>query len=563
LYSDDNIKYGFSVIEKNGSHLPQCVICHIVLSNDAMRPGRLELHLITNHPSLKDKPIDFFHAKINSVKRMKLDSTCHFAMENDKLMEASYEIALLIAKDKKPHTIGESLVKPCLLTACKTVLNEESCAKVAKMSLSNDTIKRRIDDMAHDLKNQIIEKLNKSPFFSLQCDETTDISQNSQLLFYCKFIDDKKFKEEILFSQTLKTTTKAVDVFSVLSDFLISNSLSWEKVIGICTDGAQAITGCKNGFIQLVKEKNPNIIGSHCIIHRQALACKTLPESLNSVLNLAIKIINCVKSSALNTRIFNLLCNELQSDHQTLIYHTEVRWLSKGNMLDRMYSLKSEIEIFLMSAGILDLYNKFTDEKCIYYIAYLADFFGFLNVLNLKLQGHTNILKSYDTIQAFLEKISLWQRRLYVTKPNFSSFPRLNELLDDTENHILNIENEFKELILAHLVSLKDQLSKYFPDISTENWQFKLVLDPFKIDVDTLPDYLQEQTIDLKNDSQAKEDFKNKTVEDFWLCYLSIYPEVSNEAAKLLVQFSSTYLCESAFSALAYIKSKYRARLEV
>ncbi|XP_008189561.1 SCAN domain-containing protein 3-like, partial [Acyrthosiphon pisum] len=172
------------VTEKNGSHLPQCVICHTVLSNDAMRPGRLERHLITNHPSLKDKPIDFFHAKINSVKRMKLDSTGHFARENEKLMEASYEIALLIAKDKKPHTIGESLVKPCLFTACKTILNEESCAKVAKISLSNDTIKRRIDEMAHDLKNQIIEKLNKSPFFSLQCDETTDISQNSQLLFY-------------------------------------------------------------------------------------------------------------------------------------------------------------------------------------------------------------------------------------------------------------------------------------------------------------------------------------------------------------------------------------------
>lgn len=60
LYSDDYIKYGFTFIEKNGSHLPQCVICHLVLSNDAMRPGRLERHLNTNHAALKDKPTDFF-----------------------------------------------------------------------------------------------------------------------------------------------------------------------------------------------------------------------------------------------------------------------------------------------------------------------------------------------------------------------------------------------------------------------------------------------------------------------------------------------------------------------
>lgn len=51
-------------------------------------------------------------------------------------------------------------------------------------------------------------------------------------------------------------------------------------------------------------------------------------------------------------------------------------------------------------------------------------------------------------------------------------FLGLNELVNGTENHILNIENEFKEMILAHLVSLKDHLSKYFPDNSTENWQF-------------------------------------------------------------------------------------------
>jgi len=178
----------------------------------------------------------------------------------------------------------------------------------------------------------------------------------------------------MLFSQTLKTTTKAVNVFSALSDFSITNVLSWEKVIGVCTDGAQSITSCKNGFIRLIKEKNPNIIGSHYIIHRQVLACKILPESLNFVLNLAIIIVNYVKRSALNIRIFNVLCNELQSDHQTFIYHTEVRWLSKGNIFDRMYSLKSEIEIFLMSSGKLNLYNKLTDEKCIFYIAYLADF---------------------------------------------------------------------------------------------------------------------------------------------------------------------------------------------
>lgn len=32
---------------------------------------------------------------------------------------------------------------------------------------------------------------------------------------------------------------------------------------------------------------------------------------------------------------------------------------------------------------------------------------------------------------------------------------------------------------------------------------------------------------------------------------------------KLFVQFSSTYLCESGFSTLVYLKAKYQTRLEV
>lgn len=255
LYCDDYIKYGFTFVEKNGSHLPQCVNCHVVLSNDAMRPGRLERHLTTNHPSLKDKGPDFFMTKKSCLKRMKLDSTADFRIGNEKAVEASYKIALLIVKDKKPHTIGESLIKPCLLTACSTVLSEDSCKKIEKISLSNDTVKRRIDDMALDLKNQLMQKLKSSPFFALQCDETTDISKHAQLLFYCRFIDGKQFLEEILFSKSLETTTKAVDIFSALDDFLVTNELPWEKVIGICTDGAQAMTGCRSGFIELAKKR--------------------------------------------------------------------------------------------------------------------------------------------------------------------------------------------------------------------------------------------------------------------------------------------------------------------
>jgi hypothetical protein len=44
----------------------------------------------------------------------------------------------------------------------------------------------------------------------------------------------------------------------------------------------------------------------------------------------AVQIINYIKASAKNYRIFTTVCEEMGSDHTSLLLHTEVRWLSKG-----------------------------------------------------------------------------------------------------------------------------------------------------------------------------------------------------------------------------------------
>jgi hypothetical protein len=70
------------------------------------------------------------------------------------------------------------------------------------------------------------------------------------------------------------------------------------------------------------------------MIHRQDLAANTLPHDLCNALNLAIKVVNCVKRSALNTRLFVAVCTGLVADNETLLFHLEVCWMSKGSMLN-------------------------------------------------------------------------------------------------------------------------------------------------------------------------------------------------------------------------------------
>ena len=50
---------------------------------------------------------------------------------------------------------------------------------------------------------------------------------------------------------------------------------------------------------------------------------------------------------------------------------------------------------------------------------------------------------------------------------------------------------------------------------------------------------------------------------DFWLSLESEYGELSRIAGMILIPFASTYLCETAFSAMTAIKTKGRNRLSV
>ena len=76
-------------------------------------------------------------------------------------------------------------------------------------------------------------------------------------------------------------------------------------------------------------------------------------------------------------------------------------------------------------------------------------------------------------------------------------------------------------------------------------------------------DELQDQLIDLKNDSNCRDLFKTLPVTEFWLSVALSYPEISKVALKKLLAFSSTWLCESVFSMLVCMKSKQRNRLDV
>ncbi|CAH1961294.1 unnamed protein product [Acanthoscelides obtectus] len=92
-FSEDYVKFGFTVIEKDELQLPQCVISMNVLSNDKMRPKRLGRHLKQQHPTLVLKTKEFFSSRAESPKRLRLDKSGSYPTGVPQHLKASFQIA--------------------------------------------------------------------------------------------------------------------------------------------------------------------------------------------------------------------------------------------------------------------------------------------------------------------------------------------------------------------------------------------------------------------------------------------------------------------------------------
>jgi hypothetical protein len=71
----------------------------------------------------------------------------------------------------------------------------------------------------------------------------------------------------------------------------------------------------------------------HCFIHREALASKGMPPKFKTVLVNTVKLVNYIKAQPLNNRLFSLLCDEFGSEYTQLLFHSEIRWLSRGKVI--------------------------------------------------------------------------------------------------------------------------------------------------------------------------------------------------------------------------------------
>ncbi|UYV78931.1 EPM2AIP1 [Cordylochernes scorpioides] len=245
---------------------------------------------------------------------------------------------------------------------------------------------------------------------------------------------------------------------------------------------------------------------------------------MSDVLKPVISTVNFIRSFGLNHRQFRQFIAEI--GETDLPYHTAVRWLSCGKVLQRFFELRAVIEIFLN-----EKHRPFTElqnNAWLWKLAFYVDLTKHVNELNLRLQGENKHLPDLYT----------------------------------NINH--TTETEFPiDFAIETLSALKINFDTRFSDFDAIANQIKIFQNPFDADIETLAPELQMEMIDLQCSDIIKNKYENSSLLEFYKSLpLTQFDNLHKFARGLFSVFGTTYLCEKTFSKMKH-KSTITAMKEL
>lgn len=513
-----------------------------------------ELHLVTgiNRDRLISKLKENLQPK---NKRLIRNSDIESDYSNYSKRKATYAISLMLAKKGRPIEDGILFKEMCFsILPLFGEVGKKMDNIIKELPLSPPTITRRIENIGHFIERETNERIKNAKYVSVCFDESVDIGDTSQMIICLKTVDNffNSF-EEIFKLESFYGHVTGKAIYASFERHVLS-VVGKHKLSAICTDGAAVMVGHKQGFVGHLIKAGITVPTFHCIIHQQALFAKSI--GLADVMKTAVKIINRLKGghNALTHRKLVAFLKDTDAEYGDLLLFTEVRWLSRGKSLERLFNLREEISIFLQSEASpkdTDLLNAITCPNFLLELAFLTDITLQINNLNLVLQGkNKNICELFYAVNEFSRKLVILKNQIELQ--NFTNFPKVLEVYSKFPN--LNK----LQLFSAEINKLIQNFNNRFKDIFGMQWAINIYNNPLTCSVENIPPNIQLELLKMREDLSIP----METGIAFWK---NICPKTYGASRDLILNifsiFSTTYICESTFSAMSQIKNKYRNKL--
>ena len=90
--------------------------------------------------------------------------------------------------------------------------------KTEHVPLSASTVTPRIKDMAENIEMQLLQRIDDTPRYALQVDQSTDFKNKTVLSVYVRYIFEDKVHENMLCAFSMPTNTTGAKIFTSLNN---------------------------------------------------------------------------------------------------------------------------------------------------------------------------------------------------------------------------------------------------------------------------------------------------------------------------------------------------------
>uniref|UniRef100_A0A3Q3ISD0 HAT C-terminal dimerisation domain-containing protein n=1 Tax=Monopterus albus TaxID=43700 RepID=A0A3Q3ISD0_MONAL len=315
-------------------------------------------------------------------------------------LNASYTVALELAKAKKPLSDGEH-IKRCAIEMAKAFGDDNLVKNFEVVSLSRHTVTCRVFDIHNHIEGKMKQVMHDCKYFSLALDESTDVMDVSQLLIFTRTTASSfEVHEKLLKLVSLHDTTRGTDILNA-----INNVANTPDLQGSFNRTEQTALYCTVSYTRLVglillfgmKDKHRLILKVKCNLHlspQEALCARTLDFS--HVMDLVTKITKLIRGGnrSFSHKRFIAFLDEVDAAYGDLQMHTDIQWMSRGKCLVA-YCRKLKDTAFLCDMSLRTL------------------------------PGHTEL---YAHMTAFQRKLELFKEGFSSRFLNLTHFPACEEM---------------------------------------------------------------------------------------------------------------------------------------
>ncbi|KFM58827.1 Zinc finger MYM-type protein 6, partial [Stegodyphus mimosarum] len=362
----------------------------------AARTSNIERHFSAKHKDVsemanEDKFEYIAKRVLNFGKQNKFLKS--FVTSNNHATSANFVAALSIGTNGKPFTDGEFL-QNAFINCSEHLFNDfankkQIIERIKEMPLSARTVQRRVEDMAKNNHEQVKNDLLSCDIISIAVDESTDINSIGRLAIFIRFasINSSNVNEELCVLASMNDTTKGTDIFRQVQEFTnFKNGQVLDlksKLFFIATEGAPSMRGKTVGFVKLMENELGRSLYHFIVSYMKKIYLQR--QQFKDVMEKVVKIVNMIKArSALIHRRFKAFLEEIESKYGDLLLHSEIRWLSRGKVLNRFVECFDDIQIFLHEIGENDL--ELNDKQWFLRLLFLTDIMNHYNDFNVRLQ---------------------------------------------------------------------------------------------------------------------------------------------------------------------------------